>query len=449
MAVAGRRGSDDDFTPAILERIAQAIGSSFDAAHGGFGSGQKFPHPEAIDFALLWAERRRDPAWQEVVLRSLVGMAQGALLDPVTGGFFRHCATRDWRQPCTEKLLLTQAGLLRNYLEAWQIFRRDELRKVAQKVLAYVEHTLRDPVGGGWFAAQEANDAWYALPERLRADRKPPRVELVVEARPLAAAISAFLKAGAVLRDETATRRALEATRFLVDAMVVRGRGVYHSAAGGERQILGLLGDTVFALRALLHVVQYTGDRACLEVAEDLVGVVLAKESARYGGFFDARDDSPHFAQARRRHETLQENGLAAEALLRAGWLFARPELHAVAERALRHFAADHPLFGYHAAEYGRALDLHFHPPLLLLVAGDAADPRTAALLEVARRSWVPSKLVLPLDPVHDGARLERHGIVASGATARAHVRVGEREIACVHSPEALADAIAAAAAQG
>jgi uncharacterized protein YyaL (SSP411 family) len=375
-------------------------------------------------------------------------MAQGALLDPVAGGFFRHCATRDWRQPCTEKLLLTQAGLLRNYLEAWQMFRRDELRKVAQQVLAYVEHSLRDPEGGGWFAAQEANDAWYALPERMRADRKPPRVEPVVEARPLATAISAFLKAGAVLRDDTATRRALEATRFLVDVMVVRGRGVYHSAAvGGDRQILGLLGDSVFALRALLHVFQYTGDRACLGTVEDLVQVVLAKESGRHGGFFDARDDSPHFAQARRRHETLQENGLAAEALMRAGWLFARPEWRAVAERALRHFAADHPLFGYHAAEYGRALELHFHPPQLLLVAGDPADPRTNALLEVARRSWVPSKLVLPLDPAHDSALLARHGIAAPRATPHAHVRIGEREAACVESPEMLSAAIAAARA--
>ena len=177
MAGSSKRSASDGFSPAILERIAQAILEAFDSRHGGFGTGQKFPHPEVLDFALLWAEKSGKPAFREVVQRSLVEMVQGGLLDAVEGGFFRYCATRDWRQPCTEKLLETQAGLLRNYLEAWQRFQRDEFRKVAQKTLSYLEHQLRDPTTGAWFAGQEADDGYYALPERLRADRKAPRVE--------------------------------------------------------------------------------------------------------------------------------------------------------------------------------------------------------------------------------------------------------------------------------
>ncbi|MSR47632.1 MAG: thioredoxin domain-containing protein [Planctomycetes bacterium] len=445
MAAGGKRGGGDGFTPAILDRIAQAMLDAYDAGHGGFGTGQKFPHPEALDFALLWAEKRGNPAFREIVLRSLVEMAQGALLDPVEGGFFRFCATRDWRQPCTEKLLVTQAGLLRNYLEAWQQFGRDELRKVAQKTLSYVDHVLRDPATGAWFAGQDADDGYYALPERLRADRKAPRVEATVAAQPLCAAISAFLKAGAVLGDEVATRHALGATRFLVGTLWSRGRGVYHSATpAGDKQILGLLGDQVFALRALLHVVQYTGDLDLLEVVEDLVSTLLQKESAQHGGFFDARDDAAHFAQARRRHETLQENGLAAEALLRAGWLLARPEWRGVAERALRLFAADHPLYAYHTAEYGRAVELFFHPPQCLFVVGGNSDPRTAGLLDVARRTWMPSKLVLALDPAKDFALLARHGLAAELAPLT-HVRIGDQAVAVARDPAELRAAMAAA----
>lgn len=447
MTSGRRQGTHDPFSPAILGRIARAIAQAADTAHGGFGTGQKFPHPEVLDFALLWAERTGDPTFRELAQRTLEEMARGELLDPVEGGFFRYCATRDWRQPCTEKLLETQAGLLRNYLEGWQLFGRDEFRKVAQKTLSYVEHALRDPRSGGWFAGQEADDGYYALPQRLRADRKPPRVEPVLATRPLAATISAFLKAGAVLGDDTATRRALEATGALVEMLMTRGRGVYHSCTSdGTRQMLGLVGDHVFALRALLHVVQFTGRNEQLARVEELIGALKEKESARFGGFFDVRDDAPHQAQARRRHAALLENGLLAEALVRASGLLARPEWMELAERTLRAFAEDWPLYGYTTAEYGRALELFFHPPQCIFVVGPAADPRSARLLEVARRTFAPSKLVLALDPALDAPLLARHGFPAEAVPA-ARVCIAGREHARVEDPEALAVAMAAAEA--
>lgn len=442
---SGKHGAPAGFSPALLERIAQAMLHAFDAAHGGFGTGQKFPHPEALDFALLWAEKTGNPAFREVVQRSLTAMAEGALLDPVEGGFFRYCATRDWRQPWTEKLLETQAGLLRNYLEAWQLFGRDEFRKVAQKTLSYVEHALRDPATGAWFAGQEGDDGYYALPERLRADRKPPRVDPLIATRPLAASISAFFKAGAVLGDDGATQRALQATDFLVERLISRGKGAYHSCTtDGNRQILGLVADQVFAARALLHAVQFAGCNRQLAVVEDLIGVLRAKESALHGGFSDVRDDAPHFAQSRRRHEALLENGLLAEALLRASWLLARPEWRALAERTLCAFAADYPLYGYHTAEYGRAVELFFHPPQCLFVVGAEGDARRDELLAVARRTYAPSKLVLALDPAREEELVARHGFAAA-ARPFACVRVGGSEVATVDDPAQLPAVMAAA----
>jgi uncharacterized protein YyaL (SSP411 family) len=109
-ADAARRAQAADFSPAIVERVAAAILDAFDAKHGGFGTGQKFPHPEIIDFALLYAEKTRNPAFREIAQKTLTEMAAGGLADTAGGGFYRYCATRDWRQPHTEKLLETQAG---------------------------------------------------------------------------------------------------------------------------------------------------------------------------------------------------------------------------------------------------------------------------------------------------------------------------------------------------
>ncbi len=432
------------FSPRLVERVAQAMLEAFDARHGGFGTGPKFPHPEAIDFALLYAEKTNRPEFREIALKTLTEMAGGSLFDPIEGGFFRYCATRDWRQPCTEKPLETQAGLLRNYLEGWQLFGRAEFRKVAQKTLSYVEHALRDPQTGAWFSGQEADDSYYALSERARADRKPPLVERTIYARPLAAAISAVLKAGAVLGDETATQRAVAASRFLVETLCSAGKGVYHSF-DGERHILGLLADQVFALRALLHVVQYTGDNGPLALVEDLIATVARKQSATDGGFYEVRDDDPGFAQTKRRTAALLENGLLAETLVRAHCLTAKREYRELAAGALRSFAADHPLYGYLSAEYARAVELYFHPPLRVFVVGATADPRRRALADVARRTYAPSKLVLALDPELDAELLARHRFPPRPGEAIAYVAIEGASVAELSDPAALPAAMARA----
>jgi uncharacterized protein YyaL (SSP411 family) len=432
--VAGGSGLDDDeiralllekgdlrpappptsgFSPKLVDRVAQAMLEGFDPRHGGFGTGPKFPHPEAVDFALLYAEKTGNPAFREVALKTLTEMANGALLDPVEGGFFRYCATRDWRQPCTEKRLDVQAGLLRNYLEGWQLFGRAEFRKAAQKTLSFLEHVLRDPATGAWFSGQEGDDSFFALSERARTDRQPPRVEKRIYARSLSAAISAVLKAGAVLGDEHATRRALEATKFLVETLYSPGKGVYHSFDQEQgRHILGLLADQVYAVRALLHVVQFTGDNGPLAMVEDLLSLVARRQSTD-GGFYELRDDDPKFHATRRRNNALLENGLLAEALVRAHCLTAKRGYLDMAGRALAAFAHDHPLYGYFSAEYGRAVEIWFHPPIRAVVVGPAADPRRQALADVARRTYAPSKLVLALDPETDRDLLARHAFPA------------------------------------
>lgn len=412
-AEAARRARPADFSPAIVERVAQAILEAFDARHGGFGTGQKFPHPEVLDFALLYAEKTRNPAFREIAQKTLTEMASGALLDQAGGGFFRYCATRDWRQPHTEKLLETQAGLLRNYLEGWQLFDTPDFRKVAQKILSYLEHTLRDPATGAWFGSQAADDEYYGLPEQARADRKPPHVERTIYTPALSQTISSLLKAGVVLRDESATRRAVDATRFLAESLYSPGRGVYHYF-DGTRHILGLLVDQIWTARALLHVVQYTGDNSWLDLVEDLIANIVKKQSATHGGFYDIPEDDAKFGAMKRRNQSLVENGLMAEVLVRAHCLTARQDYLELAGRTLKAFAADWPQYGYFTAGYARAVELFFHPPIRVVIVGSEGDPLRKTLGEVAHRTYVPSKLVLSLDPEKDRGLLARHEFPAS-----------------------------------
>ncbi|HZM01352.1 MAG TPA: DUF255 domain-containing protein [Planctomycetota bacterium] len=79
----------------VLPAIEASLLAQFDSRHGGFGTGQKFPHPEALDFAILRQSERGNPRLRELLEKTLTRMAEGGLHDRVEGGFFRFCRGRD------------------------------------------------------------------------------------------------------------------------------------------------------------------------------------------------------------------------------------------------------------------------------------------------------------------------------------------------------------------
>ena len=81
----------------------------------------------------------------------------------------------------------------------------------------------------------------------------------------------------------------------------------------------------------------------------------------------------------------------------------------ALAESALRAFAPDYPLYGYMTAAYARPVELFFHPPLRVMVVGNREDPVARAMLEKALATYVPSKVVLAIDPRSEPELLARH----------------------------------------
>ena len=78
-------------------------------------------------------------------------MGWGGLYDEVGGGFFRYADTRDWQQPHLEKMLETNAAMLRLYLDAGVRLGIARFTERAADILRYVQH-LRRPrsmeVGG-------------------------------------------------------------------------------------------------------------------------------------------------------------------------------------------------------------------------------------------------------------------------------------------------------------
>lgn len=404
---------EGELGPAIVEKVQRAILEDFDDVYGGFGQGQKFPHSESIDFTLLRFVQTREEALKAVALLTLRQMADSPLHDPVEGGFFRYSTTRDWRSPHTEKLLETNVGLLRNYLEAYQVFDLAEFRQVAEGIIEYLRGHLRHPEHAAFAGSQDSADDYYALDAARRAEATPPEVDLTLYTNWNAAAASALFKASAVLGDASCREEAEAVLTFLLEECYDPGRGMYHYHDGSGRHILGLLTDQAYTARALLHAAQFTGERRYLDVAEDLLQILVAKQTAAQGGFYDIRAERHAVGGLRRRNQSILENGMIAEVFLRAHHLTARPEYLDTAVRTLQLFAEDYHLYGYFTAGYARAVELYLHPPVHTIVVGSRTDPATLALAGAASALYLPSKLVQVIDPEQDDDLLQRFELPA------------------------------------
>src|SRR5437879_12283694 len=84
-------------------------------------------------------------------------MARGGVYDQVGGGFHRYSTDPRCIGPHFEKLLCDTAGLVANYVHAWQLTKDPIYRDTAEGILAWAEEVLSDRTRGGYYASQDAD----------------------------------------------------------------------------------------------------------------------------------------------------------------------------------------------------------------------------------------------------------------------------------------------------
>jgi uncharacterized protein YyaL (SSP411 family) len=149
---SGEEAADEKVVKAIVE----SIGGMFDAQNGGFGSSPKFPHPSAVDLLLeVYLETRQD--WPlNMVTSTLEHMGRGGVYDQIGGGFHRYSVDERWIVPHFEKMSYDNAGLLGNYLRAFQVTGNQFFREIALGILGFLENVLSHPEAG-FYASQDAD----------------------------------------------------------------------------------------------------------------------------------------------------------------------------------------------------------------------------------------------------------------------------------------------------
>ena len=461
--------SDDPLDAPLLDRAAGALRSRFDATHGGFGAGPKFPQAPVLELALHLAARGSQPA-REMVELTLSKMAHQGVYDQVGGGFHRYAVDRAWLVPHFEKMLYDNALLARVYTHAGQAWDVGFYRRIAAETLGYLLRDLRD-AGGAFYSSEDADsegvegrfyvwsfdefeatapgaagyygvgragnfegsnilvatsddppaDARQALLE-ARARRVRPGLDDKVLTSWNGLAIGALAEAGTALSRPDFLDAARQAAGFLLERLRDPSGRLLHVYKGGRASGLGMLEDFAYLGEGLFALWEATGEPRWFEEAGLLCRqmVELFWDEAAGAFFSTGTDHEVLLVRQKELVESVTPSPNAVAALLLAKMALVTGD-EAMAGRALQVLRIARVLMEASPAagpSFLCALDFHVSRPKEIVVVRGEDPGRAQALLRQVWDRFLPNKVVVVSPPGIASPLLEGKSPRGGAATA-------------------------------
>lgn len=390
--------------------IARVLEEVFDEKYGGFGSGQKFPNPDAISFLLSLYAKEHDEGIRHIVTKTLDRMAQSALMDEREGGFFRYATKPDWSVPHYEKMLEVNAGLIANYADAGRAFANRTYLGIVRKTFAYVQKDLSDPATGAFFGSQDADEAYYRAKDR--SGMKPPSIDRTVYSDSSSLMISALVKAYGATGEKEYLDRARLCADFLLKSLFTVQDGAYHYYRAGERHLPGMLSDNELFGAALLDLYNETGNRDYEQKAREIGRLLL-------GEYFDKADNRFRLSRSNALTKPAAEGVLsdmngnlanyrALRFLSRLAHYEQIDNLQAVRDAALLSLSPEYRKFAPSAGAFGTILLWTAFDPVRITILVGKAGSRT--YLDAVRSVFIPEKAVRVLSLLTDAEEIKKLG---------------------------------------
>ena len=341
----------------IIKEILLSVEDNFDKFYGGFGLQPKFPSPEVLDLLFLQYQKTNDKKYLDMALKTLDGMHEG-IYDKIDFGFFRYSVTQDWKMPHYEKMLDTNAGLLRNYAIAFDITKIDKYKKIAAEIIQYINKFLSNQEYGGFYGSQDADEEFYQSNAEERKKKEYPYVDKIIYVDWNSMMVSSYIKAGTILNDKEAINFAVKTVEFILEKCYDKKVGLSHYFDGKGHQD-GLLSDNIYFLNCLIDAHLATQNNKYLEKANEIAGFILRNlYDKKSHGFFDRILKEEDFGILRHRDKQFLENSFCAIVFLRLHFLTKSEDYKQAAENTLLNFANSYLNYGYFAAAYAIAIDM-------------------------------------------------------------------------------------------
>ncbi|GAA0298115.1 DUF255 domain-containing protein [Halarchaeum salinum] len=352
--------------------VAGQLGEQYDDRFGGWATNEKFPLPRTIDFAL---KRERQQA-----LRTLEAISRN-LVDDYDGGFYRFAHARDWSDPQREKLLETNAGLLRAFANAYLYTGRETYEGPASNAVDYLTSTLW--TGDAFGGSQHPGD-YFERPASERADEDEPAIDATAYAGKNARAADALLTYYAYTDDRTARRYAERTLDYLADTLVDDGVVSRYDDPDAPR---GILTDHAALTVAFARGAQ-TVDPNYLDVAVSVADHAI--ETLQHGAFRDGPAEAVGLLD--KPLHPIDDNATMAHGLLDLAELTDDDAYRAAARDAIGAFADAADRMGVQVADYAAAASRTVDRPLTVRVGDDTGTDLHRAALRVADHE----KVVVP-----------------------------------------------------
>ena len=143
---------------------AQAICKTHDDDWGGFGEAPKFPPSMTLDYLLgvrrsATCETYNPELTQrvdEIVQKTLKGMAHGGIFDQIGGGFSRYSVDKYWIIPHFEKMLYDNALLIDIYSKGYQRYKSELYKAIVEDTVVWLKREML--LDNGLFASSQDAD---------------------------------------------------------------------------------------------------------------------------------------------------------------------------------------------------------------------------------------------------------------------------------------------------
>ncbi|HEX7808233.1 MAG TPA: hypothetical protein VF608_05905, partial [Thermoanaerobaculia bacterium] len=288
-------------------------------------------------------------------------------------GFHRYASDAKWSEPHYEKMLYDQALLALAYLEAYQATGKADYAQTARDTFTYVLRDLQSP-NGAFFAAQDANEAYYTSPDRTKLPKPGRDEKILADWNGLMIAALAY---GSVVLDEPkyadAAKRAAEAV------------------SGRKRKYLD---DYAFLTWGLLNLYEATFDVRWLEQAiatNDEAQKLFGDASGRF--YVTSSDSERLLVRPRESGDGAIPSGNSVQVmnLIRLARMTANDEYEKRAQKTLRVVADEVSLAPSASTHLLSALSFVLGPSQEIVIAGDDY----AAMRRAVFSKYVPNKVVL------------------------------------------------------
>jgi uncharacterized protein YyaL (SSP411 family) len=420
---AAKKPKSGDLSADIVDTVGALVRGQYDPQFGGFGRAPKFPQVRLVRFLIDEYRRHGYPDVAHMLHKTLGAMAASGMHDKIEGGFFRYATTREWEVPHYEKMLEDNAELLAAYAEAHRTFPEAGYDRVVRDVVRWMDAVLwRDDVKA-FAGSQDADEVYYELDEAGRGKHGSPFVDKTFYTGWNALGISAYIAAANALGEPRMRDRGLEVLRTIATNMWDPKEGLAHFDRGEGPRVRDLLGDLAAVLTAQLDAYE-TGAHPIGIVGAQRVATRIRErlEDAESGGFFDAPERREP-GRVAMREKPIEENAMAADALMRLAALTGDEQWRETAVRALRSFVGTYRAWGQFASSYANTIARALTEPLAITVVGPTDDATAKALWDAARSVDDPARSIQRIVPNEDGARLAQLGF--PGDRTAAYVCIG------------------------